>query len=77
MVAQRLQSYARTAETPVYLTASLGIATWSDRFDNAEEVVRRADQALYAAKHAGRDRLVVWEAESPTSLETNSTPTTM
>ena len=76
LVAQRLQSHARTAETPVYLTASLGTATWSDRFDNAEEVVRRADQALYAAKHAGRDRLVVWGAESPGSFDANSTPTT-
>jgi diguanylate cyclase (GGDEF)-like protein len=76
LVAQRLQSHARTADTPVYLTTSLGTSTWSDRFDNAEEVVRRADQALYAAKHGGRDRLVVWEADGPASQDANAAPTT-
>ncbi len=69
LVAERLQSHARSAETPVGVTVSLGTATWSDRFDSGAEVIRRADLALYSAKHAGRDRLVVWEAESRASLD--------
>jgi diguanylate cyclase (GGDEF)-like protein len=43
--------------TPAAQTCSIGVARW----DGAEEtaaVLRRADQALYAAKTAGRDRLV-------------------
>ena len=28
---------------------------------DAAEIVKSADEALYAAKHAGRDRLVVYE----------------
>jgi two-component system, cell cycle response regulator len=62
VVAERFRSHARSADTPVEVTVSFGTATWSDRFDTPAEVVRHADQALYSAKHAGRDRLVVWEA---------------
>jgi diguanylate cyclase (GGDEF)-like protein len=75
LVAQRLQSHARSAETPVGVTVSLGISTWSDRFDSAAEVRRRADHALYSAKHAGRDRLVMWETECRASLDASTTPT--
>jgi diguanylate cyclase (GGDEF)-like protein len=45
------------------VTASLGIATFdpaADAFD-AEELIRRADQALYQAKRAGRDRSLVYQ----------------
>jgi len=63
LVAERFRSHARSADTPVEVTVSFGTATWSDQFDTPAEVVRHADQALYSAKHAGRDRLVVWEAE--------------
>lgn len=64
LVAARFQWHARSAQTPVDVTVSFGTATWSDQFDSPAEVIRHADQALYAAKRAGRDRLVVWEAGS-------------
>lgn len=60
-VAQRLQRQVRTSELPVATTVSYGTATWFGPRDELEEVFRRADQALYAAKHAGRDRIGVWE----------------
>jgi diguanylate cyclase (GGDEF)-like protein len=62
LVAERFRTHARSAQTPVDVTVSFGAATWSNHFESPAEVVRHADQALYAAKHAGRDRLVVWEA---------------
>lgn len=43
--------------TPEGLTCSVGVAQWSDG-ESDVELVARADEALYAAKHAGRDALV-------------------
>jgi diguanylate cyclase (GGDEF)-like protein/PAS domain S-box-containing protein len=44
------------------VTASVGLATFTDRDGgmNATELVRRADEALYNAKGAGRDRVTGW-----------------
>jgi diguanylate cyclase (GGDEF)-like protein len=42
----------------ITVTCSVGIATCSFQ-DSADTLVRRADQALYQAKNAGRDRLMV------------------
>ena len=43
-------------------TASLGVSTFdgSDPPLGPDDLVRRADQALYEAKQAGRNRVVVW-----------------
>lgn len=43
----------------VALDASIGIALSERRVDNAEQLVREADQAMYRAKRAGRGRYVV------------------
>jgi diguanylate cyclase (GGDEF)-like protein len=43
------------------VTASFGIATFPYHGATAEELIRNADRALYAAKAAGRDRIVVSE----------------
>jgi diguanylate cyclase (GGDEF)-like protein len=49
-VVQRLR-----ARTPGDVTTSAGIAVW-DGTESADALMRRADAALYRAKHAGRDR---------------------
>lgn len=41
------------------LTVSLGVAEWAGPDEPAEALMHRADQALYEAKKAGRDRFVV------------------
>ncbi len=51
------------APTEISVTASMGVATSSEENSSAQEVVKAADQALYRAKAAGRNR-----------IETGSTP---
>jgi diguanylate cyclase (GGDEF)-like protein len=55
--ADRLLTALRQAATTVPVTASLGFATYPDDASSSRRLVDRADQALYAAKRAGRDRI--------------------
>ena len=45
-------------KTPLSITASVGISTLEKSFDSPESVLKRADQALFAAKREGRNRVV-------------------
>jgi diguanylate cyclase (GGDEF)-like protein len=49
----------------VHVTASVGVAASSDHGHDLEALVAQADQAMYEAKHAGRNRVAV--AERPGS----------
>ena len=40
------------------VTVSIGLAEWRGLGDTGEALIRRADQALYSAKRAGRNRVV-------------------
>ncbi len=44
-------------EEPLSITISIGVAATSDPDEMADEVLERADKALYAAKAAGRNRV--------------------
>jgi diguanylate cyclase (GGDEF)-like protein/PAS domain S-box-containing protein len=43
------------------ITVSAGIATYPAHGDNSEDLMRAADEALYRAKQAGRDCIIVYE----------------
>ncbi len=60
-VLERLRSVRYGELDPVPVTLSLGSTVWSGPPDSAEAMFSRADDALYAAKHAGRARSVAWE----------------
>ena len=47
--------------TPLGQTCSAGIAIW-DHEESGEQLVGRADAALYEAKRSGRDRIALAEA---------------
>jgi diguanylate cyclase (GGDEF)-like protein len=58
------------------ITGSFGVAVQPDDADDAEQLVRRADRALYAAKAAGRNRVHVAErsadaADQPEDAQTS------
>ena len=46
---------------PLTVTTSIGVASTSDPLMEAESILAQADVALYQAKHAGRNRVVVSE----------------
>jgi diguanylate cyclase (GGDEF)-like protein len=54
------------AATPTDVTCSAGIAVW-DGIEHPDALILRADQALYAAKHRGRDMVVVARASGVAS----------
>jgi diguanylate cyclase (GGDEF)-like protein len=62
IVAERLRTALRTLDfigPDVQVTASFGVARMQDSDLDAEQLLQRADRALYGAKAAGRDRVVV------------------
>jgi diguanylate cyclase (GGDEF)-like protein len=46
------------------ITISLGVATATSPLEEAEDLMRRADDALYEAKRCGRNRVVIAETIS-------------
>ena len=50
--------------TDINITASIGVSNYPTHCSSAEEMLKLADSALYSAKHAGRNRVMVAEADS-------------
>ena len=55
----RLESQGKDLGT---ITVSIGVACFPEHGSTAEELLAASDQALYRAKHEGRDRVVVHDA---------------
>ncbi|MCA9401752.1 MAG: GGDEF domain-containing protein [Candidatus Omnitrophica bacterium] len=51
-------------DTRVYVTVSVGVATFPTDAENAEELLDKADLALYRSKQGGRNRVTIFESES-------------
>ena len=71
LVAERLRrAVHRTfGEAEIPLTISFGVATYPEHGDDADLLMRAADQALYAAKDLGKDRSVLYSPEVARMLE--------
>lgn len=52
-----------TTRGVISLSISLGLIELDDSCTSLEELINRADQALYASKHAGRNVCTVWTPE--------------
>jgi diguanylate cyclase (GGDEF)-like protein len=62
-VAERFRKDVEELEIEgLHVTVSIGIATFPDLpMESAEQLIETADKALYASKHAGRNRVTVAE----------------
>ena len=65
IVAERIRSavagspfVASTKTGSLEVTCSIGIASLNAGFETPEELIKRADAALYRAKHTGRNRVM-------------------
>ena len=54
------------------VTISIGIAMSNEQRISSEEIVNRADQALYRAKHEGKNRCILWDGEIGISSNSNT-----
>ena len=67
-VAQRLKQLVEVHPIRAYdelltQTISIGLAAYPNDAQTLEALIERADQALYAAKRAGRNRVIPWDAK--------------
>lgn len=68
IVAERLRGAVdsnpvETAEGPLHVTISVGVAGVDVEHENLLDALSRADAGLYAAKHSGRNRVIRWTPE--------------
>ncbi|HEY9144843.1 MAG TPA: diguanylate cyclase [Arenimonas sp.] len=65
-LAERLRRAIADSSPGIPVTASIGVASTTDHaFADPRGLFRAADEALYAAKRTGRDRVVGWNNELP------------
>lgn len=64
-VARDLRERVRAAHLTVPVTVSIGVAAGGDDRVSARQVVALADEALYHAKHAGRDHIATGTPRVP------------
>jgi diguanylate cyclase (GGDEF)-like protein len=62
---ERVRAAVAAAAGPEPVTASVGVALPSGAGDTPDEALRRADAALYRAKDAGRDLVIVADPAGP------------
>ncbi|MFA5976525.1 MAG: diguanylate cyclase [Elusimicrobiota bacterium] len=55
-------------KNPIHLTVSIGVATYPVHAATIDELIKRADEALYWSKSHGRNRIRLYSFEIPTKI---------
>ena len=63
-----------TKQGTISLTISLGLVELDNNCKTLEDLINRADQALYSSKHAGRNTSTVWTPELARIVPTDTHP---
>lgn len=53
----------KTKKGVIQVTISLGVVEQDDSCKNLSELINRADRAMYASKHAGRNKSTLWTSD--------------
>ena len=61
MIFSHVRPPFRVGDRDIHISASIGIVIAAARYGKADELLRDADTAMYAAKRAGRNRLTVFD----------------
>ena len=59
VVAERIRAKVRELDSPGRFTVSIGVTTNRTHDDSVDELMARADRAMYQAKERGRDQVVL------------------
>ena len=80
-IAERIRTMVQSASFPHedkqplgMLTASFGVASFPDHATIADDLVRKTDVALYAAKRAGKNRVCVYAKSLEQKLSSTTEP---
>ena len=67
MIADRLRRNINRTPVPGlgHISTSIGVASFPSQATSGEELIDRADKALYVAKRGGRNRVCVWDEVQP------------
>lgn len=60
---EQAEQRVRIGDEMVRVTVSIGCAMWEESMENAGELLRLADRALYEAKDAGRNCVILYQPE--------------
>ena len=71
-VAERLRRIVAGIACPLPVTLSVGIASFPRDATGRDELVQKADAALYASKHSGKNRTTLASASAPAAAEARS-----
>lgn len=64
-MAERLRKHIQESEYSegVRVTCSIGVAEYDESVEDLDDLLNRADEALYQSKESGRNRTSVWDGE--------------